>query len=119
MHRKIVKDKKGMKIFLCLPRTWKRCVGHSRPHLSFPRRRESLQRTDPGGNLFNNKGMTLVELLVSMGLFAVVMTLTVGFFITMQKMQMTYRDAANLQQEGRIVSEIFSRYAREAKAIII
>lgn len=67
----------------------------------------------------NKRGMTLVELIVSMGIFAVVMTMTVGFFITTQKMQMTYRDRANLQQEGRIASEIFSRYVREAKTVAI
>jgi prepilin-type N-terminal cleavage/methylation domain-containing protein len=65
----------------------------------------------------NNKGMTLVELLVSMGIFAVVMTLTVSFFISLQKLQATYRDRADLHQEGRIASEIFSRYTREAKSV--
>lgn len=65
----------------------------------------------------NQNGMTLVELIVSMGLFTVVMTLTVSFFITLQKMQIMYRDRANLQQEGRIASEVLIRYLREAKSV--
>lgn len=69
--------------------------------------------------LKNEKGMTLVELLVSVSIFAVVMTMTVSFFITLQKMQMTYRDAAALNQEGRVVSEIFSRQIREAEKVVI
>lgn len=66
----------------------------------------------------NERGMTLIELIVSMGIFAVVMTLTVGFFVRLQQLQMTYRDKADLHQEGRILSEIFSRYAGEAKEVI-
>ena len=67
--------------------------------------------------LKNKKGMTLVELIVSMGIFSVVMTVTVSFFIAIQNMQMIFRDRANLQQEGRIASEIFSRYVREAQSV--
>lgn len=62
----------------------------------------------------NEKGMTLVEILVSMSIFAVVMTLTMGFFITLQGIQVIYREKADLHQEGRIVAEIFSKHAREA-----
>ncbi|RJO62022.1 type II secretion system protein [candidate division WS5 bacterium] len=68
--------------------------------------------------LKNQGGMTLIELIVSMGIFAVVMTLTVGFFVRLQQLQMTYRDKADLHQEGRILSEIFSRYAGEAEQVI-
>lgn len=67
--------------------------------------------------LKNKKGMTLVELIVSMGIFSVVMTVTVSFFIAIQNMQTIYRDRANLQQEGRIAAEIFSRYVREAQSV--
>lgn len=62
-------------------------------------------------------GTSIVELLVSMGLFTVIMTITVQFYITMSRLQQNYRDTANLQQEGRIISEVFSRYAREAPQV--
>lgn len=61
--------------------------------------------------------MTLVELIVSMGLFAVFISLCVGFLIVISRLQMEYRDTANLQQEGRVASEIFSRFVREAKTV--
>ena len=66
----------------------------------------------------NKKGVTLIELIVSMGIFAIIMTLTVSFFIVLQGMQRTYRDKADLHQEGRILSEIISRYTREAGEVI-
>ena len=65
----------------------------------------------------NNKGMTLVELVVSMALFTVVLTLTVGFFIAIQKLQSQYRQTANMQDEGRFAAETFSRITREAKTV--
>ncbi|MEK7447246.1 MAG: prepilin-type N-terminal cleavage/methylation domain-containing protein [Patescibacteria group bacterium] len=71
-------------------------------------------------NIINNEeGMTLVELIVSMGIFTVIMSLTVSFFIVLQREQMTYKDTANLQQEGRMTSEIFSRYAKEAYQVVV
>ncbi len=67
----------------------------------------------------NNKGMTLVELVVSMALFTLVLTLTVGFFITIQKLQSQYRQTSNMLDEGRFASETFSRITREAKAVSV
>ncbi len=61
----------------------------------------------------------MVELLVSMGIFAVVITMCVSFFIAMQKMQSVYRDQANLQQEGRITSNIFSMQVSDAAVVYI
>lgn len=67
----------------------------------------------------NEGGMTLVELIVSMGIFTVIISLTVSFFIVLQREQMIYKDTANLQQEGRLTSEIFSRYAKEAYRVVV
>lgn len=64
-------------------------------------------------------GFTLVELIVSMGIFAIVMTMFTGFFITLFRLQTNYRETANLNQESRIVSETFSRFAREAETVTI
>jgi|GEM_PF-1404884 len=93
-------------------------------------RTESRFSTSSGGNLkldiggsnssksfLDSRGMTLVELIVSMGLFAVFISLCVGFLIVISRLQMEYRDTANLQQEGRVASEIFSRFVREAKSV--
>lgn len=64
-------------------------------------------------------GFTLVELIVSMGIFAIVMTMFTGFFITLFRLQTDYRATASLNQEARIVSETFSRFAREAKTVTL
>ena len=63
--------------------------------------------------------MTLIELIVSMALFTVVLTLTVGFFITIQHLQSQYRQISNMQDEGRFAAETFSNITREAKTIVV
>jgi len=65
----------------------------------------------------NIKGTSLVEMVVGLGLFTVIMSITVGFFAILYKLQIDYRESANVHQEGRIMTEIFSRFAREAEAI--
>ncbi len=69
--------------------------------------------------LNKKNGTTIVELIIGMGLFATIMTITVGFFLVLNKLQTDYTMVANLQEESRTVSEIFARQAREAEVVDI
>lgn len=70
-------------------------------------------------NIKKQKGFTLIEMAVVMAIFMTVMTMVIGFFIALYRLQTKYRMAVNLQEEGRIASEFFSRNAREAENINI
>lgn len=65
----------------------------------------------------NNHGSSLVEMVVSMSIFVTIITMIVGFLIILYRLQVSYQETANLQQEGRVVSEIFSRRLREARQL--
>lgn len=67
----------------------------------------------------DNSGMTLIELIVSMAIFSIVMTLTVGFFLRLQVLQGTYRASAEMQQEGKIASEALVRLVGAADEVTI
>lgn len=67
----------------------------------------------------SKKGYTLIETMVGMSIFTIVMAMVIGFFIALYRLQTVYRLTANQQQEGRIISEFFTRNAREATAIDI
>jgi len=66
---------------------------------------------------FTDEGYTLIEMMVSMTIYITLTMLIVGFFIALYRLQMKYQIEAHLQQESRIVSEIFSRKVREANII--
>lgn len=69
--------------------------------------------------LANKKGFTLVELLVAMGIFAIILTAFTSFFLNAYILESTYVAKADLNQEARLASEVFSRYAREAKTVTL
>ncbi len=69
--------------------------------------------------LRSKSGYTLVEMLVGMGIFSIIMTMAAALFATMVK---TYSDTSvmmQVQQDGRIISEVMNRYAKEAKVVTI
>ncbi len=70
-------------------------------------------------SLENKKGFTLIELIVAMGLFAIILTAFTSFFLNAYKLESTYVGKADLNQEARLVSEVFARYAREAKTVTL
>lgn len=65
----------------------------------------------------NNKGFTLVEVMVSMAAFSVLMMVATGLFISMMKTQSLAKDYLLAQQEGRTATEIISRYLKEATVV--
>lgn len=69
--------------------------------------------------LKNKSGMTLLEMVVSMGIFAIIMTITVSFFLSLQRLQILHKQTSDLQQEGRVISEIFSRFAKDAREVVV
>jgi len=69
--------------------------------------------------IVKKEGYTLIEITVSMAIFITVMTMVIGFFVSLYRLQGQYRQAANLQQEGRIVTEFFTRNMKEVVAVDI
>jgi prepilin-type N-terminal cleavage/methylation domain-containing protein len=65
------------------------------------------------------KGMTLVELMVSMSVFSVVLLVAVGAFINMNNMRALALSARESQQKLRMGMELISRYSRQAEEVVV
>lgn len=65
------------------------------------------------------KGVTLIELVVSMGIFTVIATVAVGAFVTVTRMKTMASDARETQQKVRIATERISRLSRLADYVIL
>lgn len=67
--------------------------------------------------LRKKRGVTILEIVVSMGIFVTVVTLAVGGFILAVRLQRKSLIMRETQQNSRIALEIISKYARQARAI--
>ena len=63
------------------------------------------------------RGFTLIELVVSMTIFIIVITLAVGGFIAINKSRITLGGQKDTQQKLRIADETITRYAKEAEIV--
>ncbi len=66
---------------------------------------------------FNEKGFTLLELLLAISLLALVITITVGIFVSGSKSQRKIIELSAAQREGGYLMETISRELRMATAI--
>jgi prepilin-type N-terminal cleavage/methylation domain-containing protein len=65
------------------------------------------------------KGITLVEVMVSMGLFAVLASIIVGAFILILNMKTLVSGMKESQQKTRMALELVSRLARQANRVVV
>lgn len=65
------------------------------------------------------KGMTLVEVMVSITLFSIVLLVCVRAFIQMNNLRAIGLNARESQQKLRLGIEMMSRYARQADKVVI
>lgn len=65
------------------------------------------------------KGITLVEVMVSMGLFAVLASIIVGAFVLILNMRTLVSNMKESQQKTRMALELVSRLARQANQVEI
>jgi prepilin-type N-terminal cleavage/methylation domain-containing protein len=64
-----------------------------------------------------NKGFTLVELVVSMGIFATIVTLAMAAFLNIVQTKSATSRLKNTQYKARIMTEIVNRMARDADRV--
>lgn len=67
----------------------------------------------------NKKGFTLIEFIVSITIFAVVMTVAIGSIVSLSRMKSVIINMKNTQQKSRSVVEYISRFAKEANGISV
>lgn len=65
----------------------------------------------------NKRGITLIEVVVAMGLFAVISTIIVGAFVMVLNMKALTSTMKETQQRLRTTIEATSRLARQAKSV--
>jgi prepilin-type N-terminal cleavage/methylation domain-containing protein len=65
----------------------------------------------------NNKGFTLLELLLAISLLSLVITITIGIFVSGSKTQRKIIELSVVQREGGYLMETISRELRMATAI--
>jgi prepilin-type N-terminal cleavage/methylation domain-containing protein len=65
------------------------------------------------------KGFSLIELVVAMGIFAVISTLVVGAFVTVTRMKALTSTMNENQQKTRIVIEMITRLSRQAEKVVV
>ena len=63
------------------------------------------------------KGMTIVEVIVAMGIFITVVTLAVGGFVALLRLQRKSLIMRETQQNSRIALEIMAKDARQATTV--
>lgn len=63
------------------------------------------------------KGVTLVELMVSMSIFTVVTSLAIGAFVTILNMRVMAGNMKNTQQKVRVAVETITRMAKQAEKV--
>jgi type II secretory pathway pseudopilin PulG len=64
------------------------------------------------------KGISLIEVVVAMGIFATIATLTIGAFVSVSKMKSLTSLMNETQQKTRIAMEMISRLSRQAEKVI-
>ncbi len=64
------------------------------------------------------KGITLIELVVSMGIFVIVITIAVGAFVTVSRMRYLTSIMRENQQKTRIAIEMIARLSRQAEKAV-
>lgn len=67
----------------------------------------------------NDKGITILELMVAMTIFVVVLTLSVGAFISLIRLQGQTETMTDTQQNGRVAIEQVVRLLRQAETVEI
>lgn len=65
------------------------------------------------------RGVTLIELVVAMSLFAVISTLAIGAYVTVTNMKALTASMRESQQKMRIATETITRLAKQADIVII
>lgn len=65
------------------------------------------------------KGMTLIELIVSMAIFLTISTLIVGAFVTATRMRTLTGDMRESQQKARVAYETITRLSRQANKVVV
>lgn len=65
----------------------------------------------------HQKGMTLIELVVAMAIFMLVITIAVGSFVSVLRLQTQTQTMTDVQQNGRIVLEQITRLATQAEEV--
>jgi len=68
---------------------------------------------------FNEKGFTLLELLLAISLLSLVITITIGIFVSGSKSQRKIIELSVAQREGGYLMETISRELRMATAIAV
>jgi prepilin-type N-terminal cleavage/methylation domain-containing protein len=63
-------------------------------------------------------GFTLIELVVSMAIFLVVITLAVGAFVSVSRMKALTSTMKEVQQKTRIATEMITRLSRQADKVV-
>lgn len=66
---------------------------------------------------FSNNGFTLIEILVALGIFSVVISITVGIFVSGSSSQRKILEFYDIQREGNYLMETVSRELRMASTI--
>lgn len=65
------------------------------------------------------KGFSLIEVVVAMGIFAIVATLVVGAFVTVTRMKALTSAVKENQQKTRIAMEMITRLSRQAERVVV
>jgi prepilin-type N-terminal cleavage/methylation domain-containing protein len=65
------------------------------------------------------RGVTLLELVVAMGLFAIIATLAIGGYVTVSRMRSLTTSMRESQQKMRMAMEYITRSAKQADKIIV
>ena len=65
------------------------------------------------------RGFTLIELIVSMGIFTIVLSMGVGAFTAITRLKAVTSNIRDSQQKMRIATDLINRYSRQADSIIV
>lgn len=65
------------------------------------------------------RGVTLIELVVSMGIFMIVITIAIGAFVSVSRMKALTSTMKDAQQKTRITLEMITRLSRQADKVIV
>lgn len=69
--------------------------------------------------MMEKKGFTLIELIVSMAIFTVVVTICVGAFVSASNIRALAQTQQESQQKLRMAIEMLNKYARQADRVLI
>jgi len=65
----------------------------------------------------NKSGFTLIELIVSMGIFLIVLSMGVGAFTAITRLKAVSSNIRDSQQKMRVATDMINRYSRQADSI--